>query len=398
MRPSYGARPRLAIVASHPVQYQAPLFRELASRLDLRVFFAHRATPADQARAGFGVEFDWDADLLSGYPHVFLDNVAPDPGLHHHAGCDTPGIDRALSDGRFDALLVQGWHLRSYVQAIRAARRLGLPVMARGDSQLDTPRCLARRAIKAVTYPMLLRRFDAALYVGEKSRSYWRHYHYPENRLFFSPHCVDNDWFRVRAGTVERHALRARLGIRDDERVVLFAGKLVEFKRPLDVIDAAGMLRAAHSVRVLVAGSGPLEDQMASRARELGVPADFLGFCNQSEMPAAYAAADLLALPSDGRETWGLVANEALACGTPVLLSDQVGSAPDLAGDGEAGRIFEFGHPARLADQADALLRRPPRPDAIAKRIDAYSLEAAAAGIVQAMSAVRAVWPLARAD
>ena len=352
------------------------------------VFFAHRATPADQARAGFGVAFDWETDLLGGYPHAFLDNVARDPGLHHHAGCDTPGIGRALAGGRFDALLVQGWHLKTYVQAVRAARRFGLPVMARGDSQLDTPRSLAKRAIKAATYPFMLRRFDAALYVGEKSRAYWRHFHYPEERLFFSPHCVDNMWFRARAGVAERNALRARLGVRDDERLVLFAGKLVDFKRPLDLVDAAEILRTTLPARLLVAGSGPLQDEMTERAGAAGVPAYFLGFCNQPEMPAAYAAADLLALPSDGRETWGLVANEALACGTPVLLSDEVGSAPDLAGDSVAGRIFTCGSPTSLAHQAAALLSAPPSPAAIAGRIDAYSLEAAAAGIERALAAI----------
>ena len=96
---------RLAILASHPVQYYAPLFRELAQRLDLTVFYAHSATDMDQARAGFGVGFSWDVDLLSGYEHVFLDNVARNPGLGRFSGVDTPEIGHRLREGRFDALL-----------------------------------------------------------------------------------------------------------------------------------------------------------------------------------------------------------------------------------------------------------------------------------------------------
>ena len=113
----------LAILASHPIQYQAPLFRALAERVDLDVFFAHRASRKDQARAGYGVEFEWDMDLLSGYRHEFLANVSKKPGVDHFFGCDTPEISARIASGRFDAVLVMGWHLKSMWQAILAARR-----------------------------------------------------------------------------------------------------------------------------------------------------------------------------------------------------------------------------------------------------------------------------------
>ena len=72
----------LAILSTHPIQYHAPWFRGLAARpdLDVHVYFCHKATPQEQARAGFGVEFDWDVDLLAGYPHSFLKNIAKPGG------------------------------------------------------------------------------------------------------------------------------------------------------------------------------------------------------------------------------------------------------------------------------------------------------------------------------
>src|SRR5882672_4064322 len=182
---------RLSIVASHPVQYHAPLFRILAERFELMVFFAHRATQDDQAQAGFGVGFDWDVDLVSGYEHLFLNNVAKKPSLELFSGCDTPEIGTRLAEARSDAVLVLGWHLKTYLQAAFAAKRSGRPLLVRGDSHLDTPRHPLKKAVKAAVYPTFLRLFDAALYVGERSRAYWRHYRYPETRLFFSPHCVD---------------------------------------------------------------------------------------------------------------------------------------------------------------------------------------------------------------
>jgi glycosyltransferase involved in cell wall biosynthesis len=382
---------RLAVVASHPIQYHAPLFGELAKQIDLTVFFAHRATPADQALAGFGVGFDWDIDLLSNYEHIFLRNVAREPGLITFAGCDTPGIGAQLSEGRFDAVLVMGWHLKTFVQALVAAKQIGLPVLARGDSHLLTPRSRLYGGAKAITYPIFLRFFDAALYVGERSRAYWTRYRYPSARLFFSPHCIDAKRFAIGATAEARTALRAQLGVAPNTKVALFVGKLVPFKRPLDLVAAASQLnRGGRDLTLLVAGAGPLESEMATAACAGGVTLHMLGFCNQSKIPRAYAAADVLVLPSDGNETWGLVANEALACGRPVVVSDAIGAAPDLAADGSAGRVYPMGDVGALAHALDDVLLRPPTCEAIAARSARYSVAEAVEGIVQATaSAVR---------
>jgi len=380
---------RLAIVASHPVQYQAPLFREVARHLNIVVFYAHRASQADQAKAGFGVHFDWDVDLLSGYKSVFLRNVAKDPGLDRISGCDTPEIAARLANGDFDAVLVLGWHFKAYLQAIFAAKRLRLPVIVRGDSHLDSPRSALKKVAKVFGYPPLLRLFNAGLYVGKRSRAYWTHYRYPADRLFFSPHCIDNEWFSARATVAARNSLRAQLGISVDAKVALFAGKLLPFKRPLDLVSAAAQLRVnGQGIVILVAGAGPLEQEVTAAARMARITLHTLGFCNQTQMPAVYAAADVLVLPSSSRETWGLVANEALACGRPVILSDAVGAAPDLVADKTAGRVFPLGDIAALTAVLHDIVESPPTRAMIAAKSEAYSLGAAAGGIEAALTRV----------
>jgi glycosyltransferase involved in cell wall biosynthesis len=373
---------RLAILTSHPIQYYAPLFRALAQTVDLHVLFAHRAIPVEQARAGFGTPFAWDVDLTSGYAHSFLKNIARRPGTDRFLGCDTPDIDRHLRAGRFQALLVLGWHLKSYLQGVLAAKCLGIPVMVRGDSQLLTPRSPFKKALKSLVYPPLLRFFDAALYVGQRSRAYYGHYGYPADRLFYSPHCVDTQWFSARATEEERRRLRDQYDVAPETLLVLFAGKLVPFKRPTDVIAAAASCRSRGlEVEILVAGSGELEAGLKAAAAVARVPLHLLGFRNQTEMPAAYAAADCLVLPSDGRETWGLVANEALACGRPIIVSDACGCAPDLAKDGQIGRTFPTGDAEALADAIGSLAASPPSSSAIAALSQAYCIEAAVGGI-----------------
>lgn len=376
---------RLVIVASHPVQYQSPLFRELSRRCDLHVLFAHRATASDQAAAGFNVAFEWDVDLTNGFDHSFLANAARRPGLEEFAGCDTPGISDALRRLAPDAVLLMGWHLKCYWQAIWAAKRLNIPVMVRGDSHLETPRSIAKRLAKAVVYPLALRLFDRALYVGERSRVYWQHYRYPGRRMFFSPHCVDNDWFAEMASPRAGALFRQQNAIEADDKVFLFVGKVVPGKRVADLVAAARTVQmTGRKIAVMVAGSGPLEREICELASEMGVRLIALGFRNQSQMPSVYAAADVLVLPSES-ETWGLVANEALACGKPIIVSDACGCAPDLATSESAGRAFRHGDVEHLADTMRSVLDAPPSRQEIETTARRYSLGAAADGIIAAL-------------
>ncbi|GGD49816.1 glycosyltransferase [Erythrobacter arachoides] len=379
-------KPRLAVVVSHPIQYYAPLFRTLAQRCDLQVFYAFQPSPDQLGAVDFGKAFAWDVDLLDGYASTFMTNVSTRPGTDDFGGCDTPDVGRHLRAGQFDAVLIFGWYLKSYRQALMAAKRQGLPALVRGDSNLAMPASPVKRLVKAMVNPPFLRLFDRALYVGERSRAFYRHYRFPDRRLFFSPHCVDNDWFAARATRAERQRMRAQMGIAEDAFVVLFAGKLVERKRPLDAVRALAMCRAqGRKVELLVAGSGVLEQAIRAEAQAGDLPHYMLGFCNQTQMPPAYAAADVLVLPSDGSETWGLVANEAMACGTPVIVSDACGCAPDLAADGSAGRVVPLGDVEGLAAAIASVMDDPPTQQAIAERIARYSLDRAADGVMQAV-------------
>ncbi len=388
---------RVAVVASHPVQYQAPWFRGLARAVDLRVFFCHRQDAAGQADAGFGVPFEWDVPILEGYRHEWLENRAARPGVSSFAGCDTPEIAARIRSG-FDACIVLGWYLKSYLQAIRACRKAAVPVLVRGDSQLATPRSLLIRTAKYFPYRWLLRRIDAHLYCGQANREYLRHYGVDAARLFFVPHCVDNAFF-LRAANEARASgaaarLRSRCSIDRNATLFAFVGKLIDKKRPADFIRAlAEARRNGAEAAGLVVGSGPLQTASEALARTLDVPVTFVGFRNQSELPEWLAAADALVLPSDGRETWGLVVNEAMACGIPALVSRAAGCARDLIDEGKTGYTFDAGDIGQLADRMGTVhrrLREDPGAfrEAVAARIAQYDVSAAVEGTLRALDAV----------
>jgi glycosyltransferase involved in cell wall biosynthesis len=382
---------RLAVVTSHPIQYQAPWFRALAERIDLQVFFCHRQDDKGQADAGYGASFEWDIPLLEGYRHTWLDNVAKSPNVFSFSGCDTPEIGQRLADGHFDACIVNGWYLKSYVQAILACRRLRLPVFLRGDSQRPADRPLLTRALKYPIYRALLNSVDGHLYVGEANRRYLAHYGVPSSKLWFVPHSVDDRRFRDAAdrARAEHHdaALRQRYGIDDRSRIALFVGRLVEKKRAADFVRAIAGIRRAHNVAGVIVGSGVLQQELQALSDRLDAGVVFAGFANQTALPAFYAAAHLLVLPSDAGETWGLVANEALSCGTPIVVSDRAGCALDLAGP-HTGRVFPCGDAAALERAiVEMANHRTESPDGVALATCALSARYGSVAAAQATAA-----------
>ncbi|MFH5805526.1 glycosyltransferase family 4 protein [Alienimonas sp. DA493] len=385
---------KVAFVTSHPIQYQVPVFRELTADcgIDLTVLFCHLPDAAAQGD-GFGVAFEWDLPLLEGYRYEVLENVAREPSVTRFAGCDTPGVRDVLRRGGYDAVVVNGWNVKAMLQTLLACRRLSVPCVVRGEANDLRVRPWWVRRIQS----LLVNRYAACCPIGTASRAFYRARGVPGRRLFDAPYCVENDRFAgaAAAGTVGE--ARTRFGIPEDRTVALFSGKFEEKKRPLDFLKAIAEVADAPgpAPHALLVGDGSLRGECEAFVRARGVPATFAGFVNQSEIPLAYRAADLLVLPSDAGETWGLVVNEAMACGRPVIVSDRVGCGPDLIeseGIGATGAIFPLGDVRQLAQLLADLGRdrdRLRRMGAAAQeRVATYSPAAAAAGLAAAARAV----------
>ena len=257
------------------------------------------------------------------------------------------GITRELRAFQPDAALINGWQEFSLLQALVACRRAGVPVIMRGESRAKQRHWLVRAA-----HRMLCARIDAFLVIGEHNRRFYVDAGVDAARLFDAPYFVDNLRFERAAATGCRHSatVRAHLGVPDGATLALFVGKLEAKKRPLDFIDAvaAASARGAHLSGVIV-GDGVLMGACVERIRQRGSPVVMAGFRNQMQIAAAYAAADVLVIASDEGETWGLVVNEAMAAGLPVIASKAVGCVPDLVQDGVTGATYACGDLERLA-------------------------------------------------
>ena len=386
-------RIRVALFATHPVQYHVPWFQQLAvvPELDLKVFFGLLPDAAQQG-VGFGVGFQWDIPLLDGYRWELLPNAAKTPSLGAFGGCDTPEVGRVLRDWRPDAALLTGWQSRMLVQAWWACVRLGIPRIIRGESNHLAP----RPAWKQFGHRLWLKGFDRFLAIGQANRAFYREAGIPAGRIHDCPYFIDNQRFATAAAELRsrRAELRRDWGIPAEAVCFLFSGKLIPKKHPLDLLRALGQaVRSGARAHALMVGSGELLEPARALVERERLPVTFAGFLNQSEIVRAYVAADCLVLPSDTGETWGLVVNEAMACGLPALVSDQVGCGPDLILEGETGGLFPMGDvavlAARLAEFAADPARLPAMGERARRRVLAdYSVERAVEGTLAAVRAV----------
>jgi glycosyltransferase involved in cell wall biosynthesis len=357
---------RLAILTTHPIQYHGQWYRALAAHpdLDVHVYYCHQATPQEQASAGFGVEFDWDVPLLTGYPYTFLKNVAKTPGLGRFAGLDTPEIREIIRSRQYDAVMVNGWNYKSAWQAIRACWKSNVKIMVRSDSHLHGQRSLITRTVKSLAYPRFIRRLDGCVAVGKWSREYFLRYGAHPDRIFTIPHTVDDEALMREAERLRllRSELREKWGLNPGGIVFAFVGKFIAKKRPMDFVRALDQAAGRNpAIQGLMVGDGPLRAGCESFVETHNAPVRFSGFLNQSQIATAYMACDALVLPSDGDETWGLVVNEAMTCGRPCLASDRVGCGPDLVVPGQTGAIFPVGDVDALADAMVDMAKDPGR-------------------------------------
>ena len=345
-------RLRALAVASHPVQYSAPLFRLLAQhpQLDFHVAYCSLRGAAPGHDPEFGRDVQWDIPLLDGYPWTHIPNGGS--GKESFFGLYNPGLWSFVRAGHFDAVLCYTGYPRASFWIAYLAAKLSRSVFLFGtDAVTLTPldRRAWKRPLKRVVWPLLFRLADQVIVPSSGSRELMLSLGIDDQRITLTPYVVDNDWWLTQSSQVDRSTVRAGWGASPDDTVILFCAKLQPWKRPFDLLEAFAQARLQRALLVF-SGDGPLRPQLEARAVELGVSkrVRFLGFVNQTQLPAIYTASDLFVLPSQ-YDAFGVVVNEAMLCGCPVIASDHVGAARDLIKPGETGFIYRCGDVSALA-------------------------------------------------
>ena len=239
-------RVRLAALVSHPIQYQAPLFRALAQEpgIDLEVLFCSKAGLQSHRDKGFGVAVQWDVPLLDGYAHRFVPNISPRPNPSSSLGVINPQVYGAIRNGRFDVVWVHGWSLLSNWFGFASAFRSHVPVLLRGETNGLAEPAGCKGILKRNLLGRLFRKVDAVLAVGTQNAEFYKAYGVPQDKIFVAPYTVDNDRFKAQAEVLvpQKRKLRREAGLPEEQPLILFCGKLQPYKRPMDLLAAYAML------------------------------------------------------------------------------------------------------------------------------------------------------------
>lgn len=350
---------KLAIITTHPIQYFAPMFALLSKSCNLKVFYTWGlAGVGEKIDTDFGKKIEWDIPLLNGYNYELLENTAKNPGSHRFMGIQNPKIIHKIKDFNPSAILIYGWAYRSHLQVIRHFSGR-VPIWFRGDSTLLNEGARWKSWARKLALFYIYKHVDKAFYVGTQNKKYFKEFGLKEVQLIFAPHSVDNERF-AEDRSIEADAIRANLGIPQNDILVLFAGKLEWKKNPALLLEEFMKLDKPN-VHLLFVGNGALEKELKSRSNNfLSQNIHFLDFQNQYRMPIVYQSCDLFCLPSKS-ETWGLVVNEAMACGKAILVSDMVGCAKDLVSPSLNGNIFKSENSIDLTKHLKLLLSNKPK-------------------------------------
>jgi glycosyltransferase involved in cell wall biosynthesis len=278
---------------------------------------------------------------------------------------------------------------------VHEAVLLGLPVLMRGESLPEiNPRGSLRRSFRDRFYRWLFRQIAGFLCIGTRNREFYSQYEVPDCRLFSVPYAVDNGFFRARCSKAmpQREILRCSLGLQSGRSVILFAAKFIPAKAPEELLAAFARLYDCFTEEsrpyLVFVGDGPQRGQLEEKSKLWGDAVRFIGFRNQLELPALYDLCDVFVLPSRF-EPWGLVVNEVMNAGRPVIVSDRVGSAPDLVEDGNNGFIYPSGDVSALAARLSQVLESPSLRTQMGARslelISSWDFEADRRGLLQAL-------------
>ncbi len=349
---------RVAFVFTHRIQYFTNLLEELQRRgqIEVAAFYAHETAHIDDI--GFDRRITWDNRPNVSYQETVCQRTERRP-LGPFFNSFATEIFASLN--AFSPNLV---HLNGYNAAIQwlgwawaIAHRL--PIIARGDGDMLDARTRPGWAPQQLLARQFAKRVTHVLYQGRENFAFWETRGAVPSRMSWIPCVSDSDVFRAAAFTTDRdrNEFRAAHGVGPADVVFLVAGKLETRKRPGDAIKALASC-GSDAARLWFVGSGPLRDELVALAQEEKVQdrITWFGFKNQSEMPAVLQAADVLLHPSQ-HDPWPYSVLEGAASSLALLLSDRVGSHPDLISNAGAGLTFRCGDIEDIARQMNFIAR-----------------------------------------
>lgn len=346
----------IIFINSHPIQYFAPLYKEInqEEELQIKVWYCSHESLTGNTDTGFNTTVKWDIPLLEGYDSELLPNNSWKPSIYNGFwGLLNRKIISKLRKQPKSIVIIHGWAYFTNVAAIIFGKLCGHIICLRAE----TPWSQEKRKNKLVTFcKHLYLRFlflfiDRFLFIGNQNKLFYKQLHVADPKLVFTPYCVDNARFTDASKQLNKTEVREHLKLPAEKKIILYSGKYIEKKRPLDLLEAFRLLNDANCYLVMV-GEGVLRREMEVYIKNNQLEKNVLltGFINQSLIPYYYSSADCFVMCSGIGETWGLSVNEAMNFGLPLIVSETCGCVDDLVRNGINGYSYPEGDVKKLME------------------------------------------------
>jgi glycosyltransferase involved in cell wall biosynthesis len=365
----------IAIISTHPIQYQVPLFKKLnSSKISVDVFYASRQNLSSTIKdLEFNMNFKWDIDLLNGYNKFF--------SLYQKNQIDSwklsfKDLEQKLKKKKYDAILIFGWNNLLYWKSFFIAKKYKIPIILRVETNLKSQTSFIKSKIKFLILKILFKHIDFFLFIGKLNKKFYKYLNVPNKKLFSAPYFVDNDFFKKSVAT--KNLINKELNF-NNKKICLFVGKFIKRKNPFEYLKLAKLFNTNSNIHFLMVGDGILKLDCINYIKDNQINnVTILGFKNQSELRKIYQISNLLILPSI-YETWGLVVNEAMACGIPVITTKNSGASYDLIKNNVTGYLYNLGNITDLKKKVELVLNDQKNnlkmQNYIKKKVKHYSIE-----------------------
>jgi glycosyltransferase involved in cell wall biosynthesis len=360
---------KIAILAPTPFYYHVPLYQKLAEapEIDLTVFYCSdetlRGVEVKKLYRTKGKIVDKE-ELLKGYNFKFLKNYSPFPSyLHWPFGLINLGIWNVIKKEKYDAIILQSWTNLTWWIAFFACLKFNVPVLFMTDSNVFSEPLRSswkRRLKKILLGDFLFKKAAGFLTSGTANERFYKTYGVPKEKMVRLPFSwgYEELLFKAEELKSKREDLRKSFGIKKDDFVLLFVGRLSKEKRPLTLLEAYSQISFSNK-KLFFVGDGPLRPGLERQIKAQKIKGVYLvGFRPRNIVPNFYIIADALCLPSDD-ETWGIVVSEAMCFELPIIVSNRVGAAVDLVKEGYNGFLFPAGDSKKLATCIEKLIHLP---------------------------------------
>jgi glycosyltransferase involved in cell wall biosynthesis len=354
---------KLTYFISHPIQYISPLLRELSDVFDLEVYYYSDLSIKGGFDVGFAKAIKFDIPLLGGYKSFFLKNYSRSKSLNcRFSDALNFGVINILRKCQSRIVIVNGWSYGSDIMVILFSWLMGKEIWLRAENPLNQELLKTgwkqkwkNRVLKYIIFKITINKF---LYIGSENKKFFLYHGVSECDLIYTPYSVDNEKFQEEFIQLKSHKerIKNKIMIPAENKIILFSGKLIEKKRPLDLLQAFELLERNDTTLVFM-GDGPLRAELENHVKNNDMKnVIFTGFINQSEISKYYSIASVFVMCSGLGETWGLSINEAMNFELPVLVSNTTGSSFDLVKHGENGFVFNEGDVLMLANKINEVL------------------------------------------